>query len=236
MKLANIDENIFELIDIQSIEDNGINNVVDIQVKDDESFLLASGIISHNSAMGGLLQKRDPRIDGVYALKGKIKNARSIADLASNAEIIDLMNILNLEPKNGSKCSFANVIIATDFDPDGIGHIASLLINLFYKWFPEVIGNSKLHILITPLISVDIGKDRKYFYSMAEWVEFVEKETNYKNVRYLKGLGSLSIDDWQSVMNDRKLFKIKNDRSAGKYMEIAFGTNADKRKQWLGGE
>ena len=192
-------------------------------------------IVEGSSAMGSILQKRDPRVDAVYSLKGKIKNARSVSDLSSNNEIIDLMNILNLEPRDGSKCTFSNVAIATDWDPDGIGHIASLVINLFYKWFPQVIEQGKLNILITPLVSAEVNNKRKYFYSMNEWTEFQNSETAYKGVRYLKGLGSLSIEDWQMVMAERKLFKIRQDRSAAKYIDIAFGNNSMKRKRWLEG-
>jgi DNA gyrase/topoisomerase IV subunit B len=193
-------------------------------------------IVEGSSAMGSILQKRDPRIDAVYSLKGKIKNARSIRDLSTNNEIVDLMNILNLEPGDGKACSFANVVIATDWDPDGIGHIASLVINLFYKWFPQVINNGKLNILITPLASADIAKDRKYFYSLQEIGEFEKNKVAHKNMRYLKGLGSLAIQDWEMIMKERKMFKLKIDRSAGKYMDIAFGMSSTKRKKWLEGE
>jgi DNA gyrase/topoisomerase IV subunit B len=192
-------------------------------------------IVEGSSAMGSILQKRDPRVDAVYSLKGKIKNARSISDLSSNNEIIDLMNILNLEPRDGSKCAFSNVAISTDWDPDGIGHIASLVINLFYKWFPEVIESGKLHILITPLVSAEVKGKRQYFYSMTEWTDFEKSGTAYKSVRYLKGLGSLSIEDWEMVMKERKMFKVRIDRSANKYIDIAFGNSADKRKKWLSG-
>lgn len=192
-------------------------------------------IVEGSSAMGSILQKRDPRVDAVYSLKGKIKNARSISDLSSNNEIVDLMNILNLEPRDGSKCAFANVVIATDWDPDGIGHIASLVINLFYKWFPQVIEQNKLNILITPLVSAEVGSKRNYFYSLQEWADFEKSKTAYKNVRYLKGLGSLSIEDWQMVMSERKMFRIYQDRSAAKFIDIAFGANSTKRKRWLEG-
>lgn len=193
-------------------------------------------IVEGSSAMGSILQKRDPRLDGVYSLKGKIKNARSLSDLASNAEIIDLMNILNLEPRDGSKCAFANVAIATDWDPDGIGHIASLVINLFYKWFPQVIENGRLSILITPLVSAEIKNKRKYFYSLGDWSTFEKSGEVYKGARYLKGLGSLSVQDWEVVMAERQMFQVRIDRSAGKYMDIAFGPSADRRKKWLAGK
>lgn len=193
-------------------------------------------IVEGSSAMGSILQKRDPRTDGVYSLKGKIKNARTVRDLGTNAEIIDLMNILNLEPGNGKGCTFANVAIATDWDPDGIGHIASLVINLFYKWFPQVIDSGKLNILITPLASVDVNSKRQYFYSLEEFGAYEKAGNKMSNVRYLKGLGSLSIQDWEVVMSERAMFKIKNDRSSGKYIDIAFGLNSGKRKKWLEGQ
>ena len=192
-------------------------------------------IVEGSSAMGSILQKRDPRIDAVYSLKGKIKNARSLSDLSTNNEIIDLMNILNLEPRDGNKCSFANIAIATDWDPDGIGHIASLLINLFYKWFPQVIEQGKLNILITPLVSAEVNNKRKYFYSLQEWGQYEKSGQPYRGVRYLKGLGSLSVEDWQTIMAERKMFKVRQDRSAPKYIDIAFGISADKRKRWLEG-
>jgi len=193
-------------------------------------------IVEGSSAMGSILQKRDPRTDGVYSLKGKIKNARTVRDLSTNAEIIDLMNILQLEPGNGKGCTFANVAIATDWDPDGIGHIASLVINLFYKWFPQVIEQNKLNILITPLASIDVNNKRQYFYSLEEFANYEKAGNKVSNIRYLKGLGSLSIQDWETVMLERSMFKIKNDRSSNKYMDIAFGLSADKRKRWLEGK
>ena len=193
-------------------------------------------IVEGSSAMGSILQKRDPRTDGVYSLKGKIKNARTVRDLGTNAEIIDLMNILNLEPGNGKGCTFANVAIATDWDPDGIGHIASLVINLFYKWFPQVIDSGKLNILITPLASIDVNTKRQYFYSLEEFGNYEKAGNKMSNVRYLKGLGSLSIQDWEVVMSERAMFKIKNDRSSAKYIDIAFGLNSNKRKKWLEGQ
>jgi DNA gyrase/topoisomerase IV subunit B len=53
------------------------------------------------------------------------------------------------------------------------------------------------------------------------------------NINYLKGLGSLSLEDWQYVMQNRMLFQIKNDRNAEKYLDIAFGDSSKKRKDWL---
>jgi len=36
-------------------------------------------------------------------------------------------------------------------------------------------------------------------------------------------------------MAERKMFKVRQDRSAAKFIDIAFGANSDKRKRWLEG-
>jgi topoisomerase-4 subunit B len=189
-------------------------------------------IVEGGSAMGSILQKRDPKNDAVYALKGKIRNARRLSDLTSNSEIVDLMNILNLDPENDRACKYEKVIISTDADPDGLGHIASLITNLFYKWFPNVIRQGKLYILQTPLLSVDENRKTKYFYSMRDFENY-NKSKRPSNVRYLKGLGSLSRADWEHVFGDMRLFRLSEDSKSGKMLEIAFGANAGLRKKWL---
>lgn len=189
-------------------------------------------IVEGGSAMGSILQKRDPKNDAVYALKGKIRNARRLSDLTSNFEIVDLMNILNLDPENDKLCKYEKIIISTDADPDGLGHIASLVINLFFKWFPNVIRQGKLYILQTPLLSVEDNRKTKYFYSMRDFESYSRSKKPY-NVRYLKGLGSLSRADWETVFSDMRLFRIAEDPKSSKMMEMAFGTNAALRKKWL---
>jgi DNA gyrase/topoisomerase IV subunit B len=189
-------------------------------------------LVEGDSAKGSILQRRDPKFDAVYALRGKVRNARRISDLTSNNEIIDLMNILNIEPDADKSAKFERVIIATDADPDGIGHIASLIVNLFYRWFPNVIRQGKLFILQTPLLSVEEKGGIKYFYSMKDFRGYCTVKTP-KGIRYLKGLGSLSKQDWENVFSDMRLLKITEDKKSERMIEMAFGANAGLRKNWL---
>jgi DNA gyrase/topoisomerase IV subunit B len=191
-------------------------------------------IVEGLSAMGSILQKRDPQNDGVYALKGKIKNCRTLSDLSENKEILEMMQILNLDPtvKNAlTISSYKRVVIATDPDPDG-AHITSLLINLFYKWFPFVIVNGQLMILKTPLVTIGDGKRRKYFFDMDE---FKASKSSNVGIRYLKGLGSLSLEDWEFVMSNKRLLAISAPSKSKEFLEMAFGDSADLRKKWLAG-
>jgi len=185
-------------------------------------------IVEGLSAMGSILQKRDPKKEAVYALKGKIKNARSLSDLSDNREILELMQILNLDPEGENlQCPFERVVIATDQDPDG-AHITSLLINLFYLWFPWMIKQGRIQTLETPLVTVG-DKNKKYYYTLEEF----KKAPKNGSVRYLKGLGSLSLDDWDYVMKNKKITILSEDKKTKYHLDMAFGKSSLERKKWL---
>jgi len=183
------------------------------------------------SAAGGVKQARDNETEAVYALKGKVKNSKKLSDLSNNKELLEIISILDIEPNSKKMSSFDKIIIAADSDADG-SHITSLIINFFYNWFPHIIDNDRLFQLITPLVVCDCDKTRKYFYSLDEYTEFASKN-RVSNVNYLKGLGSLSLDDWKYVMDNKVLFRISNDRSSKRFLDIAFGASSQKRKKWL---
>jgi DNA gyrase/topoisomerase IV subunit B len=188
-------------------------------------------IVEGLSAMGSILQKREPKKEAVYALKGKIKNARSLSDLSDNREILELMQILNLDPEGQNiQCPFDRVVIATDQDPDG-AHITSLLINLFYLWFPWMIKQGRIQFLETPLVTTG-DKSKKYFYSLEEFKKGSGK-SDKGNVRYLKGLGSLSLEDWDYVMKNKRITVLIEDKKTKYHLDMAFGKSAMERKKWL---
>lgn len=185
------------------------------------------------SAAGSVRQARDSSYEGVYALKGKIKNAKRLSDLTENKEIMEIMSVLAINPADSHTPSYDKIVIATDEDCDG-HHIATLLVNLFYKWFPHLIENDHLYKLVTPLVVCKTGKENHYFQTIGEFNAYT-KITKVTNVNYLKGLGSLDLKDWKHVMKNKTFFKIVNDRSSQKFLDIAFGSSSDKRKKWLSG-
>lgn len=220
-------ENINKIKKAQKISKRKITDKFSPSSKYKTSIYITEGL----SAAGSVKQARDSEHEAVYALKGKIKNTRKLSDLTENKELLEIMSILDIEPNNPKLPVYEKIIMATDEDPDG-QHISSLIINFFHKWFPEVIRSKKLYRLITPLVGCNIGKERKYFYTLDEYNEFL-KTTKVTNVAYLKGLGSLSLEDWKYVMDNKVLFQIVMDAESGKYLEIAFGDSSNKRKKWL---
>lgn len=220
-------ENINKIKKAQKQSKKKISDKYSSPTKKKTSIFLTEGL----SAAGGVKQARDHETEGVYALKGKVKNSKKLSDLTNNKELLEIISILGLDPSCDKLPTFDRIIIAADSDADG-AHITSLLINFFHNWFPQVINSGRLFQLITPLVVCDSGKDRIYFNSLEEFEDFV-KTHKVSNVNYLKGLGSLSLDDWHYVMSNKVLFKIHDDRSAGKYLDIAFGPSSNKRKRWL---
>jgi topoisomerase-4 subunit B len=186
------------------------------------------------SAAGSVKQARDSELEGVYALKGKIKNTKKLGDLANNKEILEIMSILGIEPSKQTVPIYQNIIIAADEDPDG-QHIAALIVNFLYKWFPYIITEGRLFKLVTPLVVCDYKSTKKYFYSLEEFHNF-SGNRKLSGVTYLKGLGSLSIEDWEWVMSHKVLFNISEDRSTKKFLDMAFGDSSQKRKNWLEGK
>lgn len=90
----------YELVEIDSVTEEGYRNCVDISVdSDDRTFLLANGIVSHNSALGGLLPSLGRKEKAYYMLKGKPLNAYSASQkkFIENKELSGLYQII----KNG---------------------------------------------------------------------------------------------------------------------------------------
>ena len=93
-------EMMYELVEIDSVTEEGYRNCVDISVdSDDRTFLLANGIVSHNSALGGLLPSLGRKEKAYYMLKGKPLNAYSATqkNFIENKELSGLYQII----KNG---------------------------------------------------------------------------------------------------------------------------------------
>ena len=93
-------EMMYELVEIDSVTEEGYRNCVDISVdSDDRTFLLAYGIVSHNSALGGLLPSLGRKEKAYYMLKGKPLNAYSASQkkFIENKELSGLYQII----KNG---------------------------------------------------------------------------------------------------------------------------------------
>lgn len=231
--------NFLQLIDIDDIiETKEYVNMVDITVDIDNSFMLSNGIISHNSASGAFRKYRVADTMGAFSLKGKFINVSEITNtrLSQNKEAVDLMAAIGLklgQPITIKDLRYGRILIFTDADFDG-NSISALLINFFYKYWPDMFERRMVYKVETPiLVAVPNNKKNKkiLFYTQTEYSDW-EKKNNLKDweIKYKKGLAALVDDEYDGIINTPKLTLITKDDVSEKQLDIWFGDNSDLRK------
>ena len=192
-----------------------------------------------DSARKSLISARDPVFHGLYPLKGKPVNVSgiSMAKLASNNEFSEMIQILGISPsKKGdiSTMRFGKILIGCDSDLDGF-HICGLLINMFYKFWPDLIKKGLVYRLKTPLIIATAGKKKHEFFDKPSYFKWAETAPKH-SYKYFKGLSSFTSKEMEKYVKDEKncWVPIEYDDSIEKYISLAFDkTRANDRKTWL---
>lgn len=194
-----------------------------------------------DSAVGGMSDVRDPNIHGGLPLRGKVLNVyeTEVKKVLDNEVLKDIMNSLGLvihQKADRTALRYGKVYIATDMDPDG-SNIAALLINFFYKFWPELFDPKQtpiFYIFQTPFLIGVKGKERKYWYGHNYQEYNSVKDKEWKITR-AKGLGTLTKEDWEYSMKQPELIPILDDGKMADTLNLIFASDkADARKDWIG--
>ncbi|MGN1354347.1 MAG: DNA topoisomerase (ATP-hydrolyzing) subunit B [Alloprevotella sp.] len=210
-------------------------------------------LVEGDSAGGSAKSGRSRATQAILPLRGKILNVEKAMwhKAFESDEVNNIIQALGIrfgvgddadsKEANIEKLRYHKVVIMADADVDG-QHIATLIMTLFFRYFPQVIKDGYLYIAMPPLYRCKKGKIEEYCYNDAQRQRFIEKygdgtENSIQTQRY-KGLGEMSAQQlWETTMNpETRLLKqvtIENAAEADYIFSMLMGDDVGPRREFI---
>jgi DNA gyrase/topoisomerase IV subunit B len=120
-------------------------------------------LVEGDSAGGSAKQGRNNVTQAVLPLRGKILNGEDLPTnrVLQNQELADLVTALGTGAGDKFRIDglrYGKVILLMDADADGC-HIATLLLDFFFRHCPDLIRRGHVFIAQPPLYRINVGKD-----------------------------------------------------------------------------
>ena len=193
-------------------------------------------ITEGDSASGSITKSRNVETQAVFSLRGKPLNSFGLTKkvVYENEEFNLLQHALNIE--DGIEgLRYSKIIIATDADVDGM-HIRLLLLTFFLQFFPDLIRNTHVYILETPLFRVRNKKETIYCYTEEEKQQAIIKLGGKPEITRFKGLGEISPGEFGNFIGEDIRLEpviLHKDTSIKNLLDFYMGKNTPDRQNFI---
>ncbi|RYC11155.1 DNA topoisomerase (ATP-hydrolyzing) subunit B [Nocardioides zhouii] len=208
-------------------------------------------VVEGDSAGGSARQGRDPRIQAILPIRGKILNVEKarIDKVLANTEVQAIISALGTgiqEDFNLEKLRYHKVVMMADADVDG-HHINTLLLTLLFRFMKPLIEHGYVYMAQPPLYRLRWNKpaEHEFVYSDAERDALLadglaqgRKLPKENPVQRYKGLGEMNADElWETTMDpDARLMKqvtLDDAAQADEIFSILMGEDVEQRRSFI---
>ena len=172
-------------------------------------------LVEGDSAGGSAKQGRNRAFQAILPLRGKILNVEKAMwhKAFESDEVNNIIQALGIrfgvdgedsKEANIDKLRYKKIIIMTDADVDG-SHIDTLIMTLFFRYFPQVIQQGCLYIATPPLYLCTKGKAKEYCWTDQQRQKFIDTygggSENAVHTQRYKGLGEMNPEQlWDCLL------------------------------------
>ena len=207
-------------------------------------------VVEGDSAGGSAKGGRDPRIQAILPIRGKILNVEKarIDRILQNQEVQAIISALGTGVHDDfdiAKLRYHKIIMMADADVDG-AHIRTLLLTLMFRFMRPLIEAGHVFLAQPPLFKINwVGAPAELAYSDAErdallrvGAEEGKRLPKENAIQRYKGLGEMNPDQlWETTMdpNNRILLQVTLDDAAqaDEMFSILMGEDVEQRRTFI---